>query len=157
MKSFSEKCCEQCWHSSEKPCDLFIACCTEGPLCHQDESCKNKFKDVVNSLKYVSQDIPVIFIGMGTCGLASGAEKVKAAIEIELAKQNLQFMLVPTGCIGYCAKEPIVDIKLPGKDRISYCEVTVKDVPQLIEQTLIKGGVYEKKLLGSFGTVSYTH
>jgi len=150
MKSFSEKCCDQCWHSSEKPCDLFIACCTDGPLCHQDENCKNKLKDLVGSLKYVSQDIPVIFIGMGTCGLASGAAKVKTALETELAKQNIQFMMVPTGCIGYCAKEPIVDIKLPGKDRISYCEVTVKDIPQLIETAIIKGGVYEKKLLGSF-------
>ena len=30
-------------------------------------------------------------------------------------------MIEGTGCIGYCAVEPIVDIKLPGQDRISYC------------------------------------
>ncbi|MBA4407154.1 NADH-quinone oxidoreductase subunit F [bacterium] len=152
MKSFSEKCCEQCWHSSENPCELFIACCIEGPLCHKNASCKSKFENLNKELKYISHDVPVIFIGMGTCGLASGADKVKTAIETELVKLELNALIVPTGCIGYCAKEPIVDIKLPGKDRISYCEVFPKDIPQLIESTIIKGCIYEKKLLGSFGS-----
>jgi len=88
---------------------------------------------------------------MGTCGLASGADKVKTAIESELAKLKIEALIVPTGCIGYCAKEPIVDIKMPGKDRLSYCEVTPKDVPQMIETTIINENFFAKKLLGSFG------
>ena len=52
---------------------------------------------------------------MGTCGLASGAAKVKEAIEAELKKLNINAHIEATGCIGYCAKEVIVDIKLPGK------------------------------------------
>lgn len=151
MTSFIEQCCNQCWHSKENPCELFVACCTEGPLCHKDGNCKNKFKEINNSLKYQNCELPVIFIGMGTCGLASGADKVKTAIEAEILKQNLKALIITTGCIGYCAKEPIVDVKLPGKDRISYCEVTSKDVPQLIDNTIVKGFIYEKKLLGSFG------
>lgn len=151
MKSFIENCCDQCWHSSENPCELFIACCLEGPLCHKNENCKDKFANLNNDLKYMTHDLPIIFIGMGTCGLASGAEKVKSVIEEELIKHNLKAAIVPTGCIGYCAKEPIVDIKLPGKDRISYCEVFPKDIPQLIETTIVKKSIYEKKLLGSFG------
>ncbi len=63
---------------------------------------------------------------MGTCGLASGANKVKKSIEEELTKLNIEATIVPTGCIGFCAKEVIVDIKLPNKDRISYCEITPK-------------------------------
>jgi len=151
MKSFIETCCDQCWHTLENPCELFVACCTEGPLCHQNESCKNKFKNYIDQLTYKSQDLPVIFIGMGTCGLASGADKVKTSIETELNRLNIKASIVPTGCIGYCAKEPIVDIKLPGKERISYCEVNVKDIPQLIDTAIVKGGIYEKKLLGGFG------
>jgi NADH:ubiquinone oxidoreductase subunit F (NADH-binding)/(2Fe-2S) ferredoxin len=151
MKSFIEKCCDQCWHSVEKPCDLFIACCTEGPLCHKDDKCKEKFQKINRQLKYASNEKPVIFIGMGTCGLASGADKVKNAIEDELKKQNINADIVKTGCVGYCAKEPIVDVKLPGKDRISYCEVTIKDVPELIKTTLIDGGIYKKRILGKYG------
>lgn len=151
MKSFIEKCCEQCWHSPETPCEQFIACCIDGPLCHQDEKCKEKFNKLNASLKYFEHDIPIIFIGMGTCGLASGADKVKKAIEEELKKQNITTLIVPTGCIGYCAKEPIVDIKLPGKDRISYCEVVPKDIPDFIKTTIIDGNIYKKKLLGTYG------
>lgn len=151
MKNFLEKCCDQCWHSPENPCDIFIACCLEGPLCHQDNGCKKKYEDLNKSLRYINHDIPLIFIGMGTCGLASGADKVKIAIEAELASLKLEAVVIPTGCIGYCAKEPIVDIKLPGKNRISYCEITPKDVSQLINTTIVNGSIFEKKLLGSFG------
>lgn len=151
MNSFIEKCCAQCWHTDEKPCEQFIACCIDGPLCHQDANCKSKFQELNSTLKYKNNKIPVIFIGMGTCGLASGADKVKTAIESELQKLNIEALIVPTGCIGYCAKEPIVDIKIPGKDRLSYCEVTPKDIPQMIETTIINGNFYAKKLLGSFG------
>ncbi|MDQ7816069.1 MAG: NADH-ubiquinone oxidoreductase-F iron-sulfur binding region domain-containing protein [Melioribacteraceae bacterium] len=154
MKSYLEKCCEHCWHTNETPCEQFVACCIDGPLCHQDENCKKRFKELYESLRYLSHDVPLIFIGMGTCGLASGADKVKKAIEEELTKLEINARIIPTGCIGYCAKEPIVDIKIPGKDRISYCEVLVKDIPDLIKSTIIENGVYKKKLLGSFGKSS---
>ncbi len=154
MKSFIEKCCDQCWHTHDNPCELFVACSIEGPLCHKDENCRNKIKELNNRLTYKTHDLPVIFIGMGTCGLASGADKVKTSIENELNKLNIIAEIIPTGCIGYCAKEPIVDIKLPNKERISYCEVTPKDVASLLETTLVKKLVYEKKLLGSFGNAA---
>ncbi|MBS3944806.1 MAG: 4Fe-4S binding protein [Melioribacter sp.] len=151
MKTFNEKCCEQCWYSSETPCEQFITCCIDGPLCHKDENCTSKFTELNRSIKYDSTSVPVIFIGMGTCGLASGADKVRKAIEEELTKNKIAALIVPTGCIGYCAKEPIVDVKLPGKDRISYCEIMPKDIQELVKTTLIDKGIYKKKLLGSFG------
>jgi (2Fe-2S) ferredoxin len=88
---------------------------------------------------------------MGTCGLASGADKIKKAIEEELAKKNLKAEIIPTGCIGLCAKEVIVDVKLPDGERISYCEVTTKDVPQLIHKTIVEQDIYKEKLLGTHG------
>ena len=151
MKTFLDFCCNECWHTNEKPCEHFIACCTEGPLCHTNDKCKESIKELNKKVRYEVHDIPVIFIGMGTCGLASGADKVKTAIESELAKLGLTAEIVPTGCIGYCAKEVIVDVKLPGNDRISYCEVTPKDVPELIKKTIIDKGVYSKKALGTHG------
>lgn len=151
MNNYLEKCCDQCWHSKETPCEQFVACCIEGPLCHKDEKCKTKFKKLYDKITYSDHDVPLIFVGMGTCGLASGADKVKKTIEDELEKLGKKAQVIPTGCIGYCAKEPIVDIKLPGKDRISYCEVFPKDVSEFIKTTIVEGGVYKKKLLGTFG------
>ncbi|MFZ5948023.1 MAG: CCxxC motif-containing NuoF prefix domain-containing protein [Stygiobacter sp.] len=90
MNSYIDKCCSQCWHSNENPCDLFITCSLEGPLCHQGQNCKEKHQKLLHDLKYANNNIPIIFIGMGTCGLASGADKVKQAIEQELIKKNIK-------------------------------------------------------------------
>jgi len=151
MNSYFGKCCDECWHSSEKPCEMFVQCCTEGPLCHHNEECAEKRKSLGKKLRYEENEVPIIFIGMGTCGLAAGAQKVEETIKAELSKLSIDALIVPTGCIGYCAKEVIVDIKLPGHDRISYCEITPKIVPQFIKTTLIDKTIFKENLLGTFG------
>ncbi len=50
-----------------------------------------------------------IVIGEGSCGIAAGAGKVRAAMEALLAEQE-PFVLGSTGCIGMCFLEPIVDV-----------------------------------------------
>ncbi len=151
MNSFIEKCCKECWHSPEKPCDMFVRCCTEGPLCHHEKSCEERIQSLNRRLKFIEHEYPVIFIGMGTCGLASGAAKVEEAIKIELNKLNIKAFIQPTGCIGYCAKEVIVDVKFPGEDRISYCEITAKIVPKFIQKVFVEKTIFKEKLLGTFG------
>ncbi len=151
MNSFIERCCEECWHSPENPCDMFVQCCTEGPLCHHEKSCEEKIQSLNRRLKFIDHKEPVIFIGMGTCGLASGAAKVEEAIKTELNKLNIKALIQPTGCIGYCAKEVIVDVKFPEKDRISYCEITTKIVPKFIQKVFVEKTIFKEKLLGTFG------
>ncbi|MEE1085608.1 MAG: NADH-quinone oxidoreductase subunit NuoF [Schaedlerella sp.] len=50
-----------------------------------------------------------VIIGEGSCGIAAGAGKVREAITA-LLKENENFTLGSTGCIGMCFLEPIVDI-----------------------------------------------
>ncbi len=149
MNTFLEKCCDECWHSKERPCDLFVRCAHEGPLCHHHHECREKFIHLNNRLTYKEHELPIIFIGMGTCGLAAGAEKVKEAIEAELIKLNIEAVIEATGCIGFCAKEVIVDIKLPGDARVSYCEITPKLVSKLLQKTIIEKEIFTEKLLGA--------
>ncbi|MCB0730441.1 MAG: NADH-quinone oxidoreductase subunit NuoF [Ignavibacteriae bacterium] len=110
---------------------------------------KDEVNELTEQLNYIKHEFPVIFIGMGTCGLASGAEKVKDAIQLELKKNNLNAVVVRTGCIGFCAKEVLVDIKLPDENRISYCNITPSDVPILIRTTIVEQDIYHTKLLGA--------
>jgi NADH:ubiquinone oxidoreductase subunit F (NADH-binding)/NAD-dependent dihydropyrimidine dehydrogenase PreA subunit/(2Fe-2S) ferredoxin len=151
MKKFLDFCCEECWHSADKPCELFVRCCTEGPLCHHNTACEEKIKILNDELNYIKHDVPIIFIGMGTCGLAAGAKKVEEAIKNELEKLNISAVIEPTGCIGFCAKEVIVDIKLPGSERISYAEITTKLVSKLIQKTIVEKRIFREKLLGTHG------
>ncbi len=50
-----------------------------------------------------------IVIGEGSCGIAAGASKVRAALEALCAESD-KLVLGSTGCIGMCFLEPIVDI-----------------------------------------------
>ena len=80
-----------------------------------------------------------INIGMGTCGIAAGARETMNAIQSELARQQIDAQIASVGCIGICAKEPLVDIQVAGKSRVLYANVTADMVPRLIEQHLVTG------------------
>ncbi|WP_337864679.1 NADH-quinone oxidoreductase subunit NuoF [Ignavibacterium sp.] len=151
MKNFDQLCCEKCWHTPQNPCEHFIQCCTEGPLCHSDENCRKEISSLRKRLRYEEHDLPIIIIGMGTCGLASGAGKVKETIIEELKKLNIEAIVESTGCIGYCAVEPIVDVKLSGEDRVSYCEITPKIVSKFLHTVLVEKKIFKEKLLGTHG------
>jgi NADH:ubiquinone oxidoreductase subunit F (NADH-binding)/NAD-dependent dihydropyrimidine dehydrogenase PreA subunit len=132
----------------------FIKYCNNQIDAENGSVSRTQIDELNKKLSYSDHDFPIIFIGMGTCGLASGAEKVKNAIENELKDKNLNAVIVPTGCIGYCAKEVIVDIKLPGKPRIAYCEISERDIPSLIRRTIIEQDIYHEKLLGAHSITS---
>lgn len=151
MKTFLDICCEECWHTNENPCDHFVRCCIEGPLCHHNAECDAKFKALNRQLTYVEHDVPIIFIGMGTCGLASGAGKVEEAIKAELKKLNIKAQIERIGCIGYCAVEPIIEIKHPGQDRVVYSEITPKIVTKFVQKTIVEKVIFKEKLLCTHG------
>jgi len=65
-----------------------------------------------------------IFIGMATCGLASGAIEVKRAFEEALTEQKINARMISVGCLGHCYAEPLVIIDKPGFPPILYHNVT---------------------------------
>jgi NADP-reducing hydrogenase subunit HndB len=89
-----------------------------------------------------------IIIGMGTCGIAAGARETMRAILEELHKRNIEAHVATVGCIGMCAREPLVDIEQAGKPRITYGNITANKVPRLIEEHLINGHVIEEWTVG---------
>ncbi|HMM06063.1 MAG TPA: NADH-ubiquinone oxidoreductase-F iron-sulfur binding region domain-containing protein [Clostridiales bacterium] len=52
----------------------------------------------------------IITVGMGSCGIAAGAQKTFDAIAALIEKENLDVTLKPVGCIGACFNEPVVEI-----------------------------------------------
>lgn len=114
-------------------------------------------KDAINpqvakELRIVRNDEnsrPVIFVGAGTCGLGAGAgetiKKAKAWIE---AKQ-IDAEVIPVGCIGLCSSEPIMDIKLPGKKRISFEAVSHDKVDMILDE-VFANQITTSQVLGQF-------
>ncbi|NVO01670.1 MAG: NADH-quinone oxidoreductase subunit NuoF [Bacteroidetes bacterium] len=91
----------------------------------------------------------IIYIGAGTCGLGAGAGKTKVAVENYLSEKNIDAKIIEVGCIGYCTAEPIVDIELPEKNRISFSKVTSDKVDALLD-SVFAGKSEGHAILGQF-------
>jgi NADH:ubiquinone oxidoreductase subunit F (NADH-binding)/NAD-dependent dihydropyrimidine dehydrogenase PreA subunit/(2Fe-2S) ferredoxin len=75
---------------------------------------------------------PKILIGMGSCGLATGADEVYESALEEVKRLRLPYHVTATGCIGWCCQEPLVDVCLPRKPRISYGHMDAPKTRQLV-------------------------
>ena len=98
---------------------------------------------------------PLIYVGAGSCGLAAGAAEVLDAIRAYLAAacaggESVADVL-KVGCIGPCYLEPLVDVQMPGRPRVSYSNVTPDVVRQLLAAFFEKGEVFRPHLVGHFG------
>jgi NADH:ubiquinone oxidoreductase subunit F (NADH-binding)/Pyruvate/2-oxoacid:ferredoxin oxidoreductase delta subunit/(2Fe-2S) ferredoxin len=90
---------------------------------------------------------PTIFVGTGTCGLGAGAAATLAAINKYLSDKEIDAATVEVGCIGLCSAEPVVEVQLPGRNRLLFEQVTEKKVEKLLDAVL-SGSVPPANLLG---------
>jgi NADH:ubiquinone oxidoreductase subunit F (NADH-binding)/Pyruvate/2-oxoacid:ferredoxin oxidoreductase delta subunit len=85
---------------------------------------------------------PVIYIGMGTCGMIAGAGETLKAVEKYLADHKVEGKIIRVGCLGLCSSEPLMDVQIPGKQRISFHHATPDKVEDLLNsifhRTLLK-------------------
>ena len=116
---------------------------------HAGVSCED-IAALKSRLSLENTDKPVIMIGMGTCGLANGAQAVYDTFKQELEKYGIDAELTQVGCVGFCAEEVIVDVKVPGLPRISYKRVTPENVNTIIERTIVHKEPVIQKALGKY-------
>jgi len=74
-----------------------------------------------------------LLIGAASCGLAAGAAEVESAALAAVEELGIDAEVTRTGCIGFCDREPIVDLKIPGGPRLSYQKMTPGKVRNLLE------------------------
>ena len=72
-----------------------------------------------------------ITVGMGTCGLAAGAQDTLDAVHQELARRGLQASISHVGCVGMCSYEPMIEIQAGAKSRVSYGGASSEYVPEI--------------------------
>ncbi len=74
-----------------------------------------------------------IMIGSASCGIAAGAREVEAAAAQAVKDLDLDAVVSRTGCIGFCQREPLVDLLPPDGPRVTYANMTAKKVRRLLE------------------------
>ncbi|MDI6852419.1 MAG: NADH-ubiquinone oxidoreductase-F iron-sulfur binding region domain-containing protein [Deltaproteobacteria bacterium] len=73
-----------------------------------------------------------LMVGLATCGISAGADEVYRCLSQKLAEAGLDVVLAKTGCIGFCQKEPLVDVVYPGKVRLTYQSMTPEKAAELV-------------------------
>ena len=75
-----------------------------------------------------------IRIGLGSCGIASGAEPVRVALEAAVKKAGANGVVKKVGCNGMCHLEPLVEVVGMNGSRALYGGVTPNSAAQIVER-----------------------
>ena len=110
---------------------------------------REKMKKQMDLRDNDENDIRVV-VGMATCGIAAGARPVMTAFLDEVEKRGLKNVTVSqTGCIGVCRLEPIVDVFVPGQEKVTYVKMKPDMVPTVVEQHLVNHNVVTDYTIGA--------
>ena len=94
-------------------------------------------------------DIRVV-VGMATCGIAAGARPVLEAFLQEVDKRGLKNVSVAqTGCIGVCRLEPIVEVYVPGQEKVTYVKMQPEMVSRVVTEHLVNHQVVTEYTIGA--------
>ena len=103
---------------------------------------KNSFEAEVekrlSKLRKEEIDRAIIYIGAGTCGLGAGAGKTIAATKKYLEDKKIDAEIIEVGCIGLCSSEPLLDVQLPGHNRICFEKITEEKVADVLNSVFDK-------------------
>jgi NADH:ubiquinone oxidoreductase subunit F (NADH-binding)/(2Fe-2S) ferredoxin len=80
---------------------------------------------------------PLIYVGMGTCGRAAGAEEVYAAAKQTLKQLDISGRILPVGCIGMCYLEPLMAVRKPGGPFLYYGNLTAGKTEEILSAILL--------------------
>ena len=91
-----------------------------------------------------------VVVGMATCGIAAGARPVMMGFMDEINKRGLsQVTVSQTGCIGMCRLEPMVDVYLPGQEKVTYVHMTPEKVARVVAEHIVNGRPVTEHTIGA--------
>ena len=92
-----------------------------------------------------------VVVGMATCGIAAGARPVLNAFVEEVAKRNMTEKVAVTqpGCIGICQYEPVVEVLVPGQEKVTYVKMTPEKAVRVVNDHLVNGNVVTEFTIGA--------
>ena len=95
-------------------------------------------------------DTARVVVGMATCGITAGARPVMLAFVEEINKRKLDHVTVSqTGCVGMCRLEPMVDVYLPGQEKVTYVKLTPDMVPRIVAEHIVNGRAVLEYTIGA--------
>lgn len=117
---------------------------TYNDLLDKVQECSGKLEIRRNTEKFTNTEIKerhILICGGPGCK-ASNSDNIYKAFNEEIKRLNLEndIKIITTGCFGFCAKGPVIEI-MP--DRVFYIKVKEADVKEIIESHILEGKIVE--------------
>ena len=111
---------------------------------------RERMKNQINNRESVAENDTRVVVGMATCGIAAGAKPVFASFNEKIAKRGLSNVKVTqAGCLGMCKLEPMVEVYVPGKEKVTYIRVTADAAKQIVAEHIVNGNPVMKYVIGN--------
>ena len=102
------------------------------------------------NLRKEDEDTVRVVVGMATCGIAAGARPVLESFVEEVSKRGLQNVHVSqTGCIGVCRLEPIVEVFVPGQEKVTYVKMDAEKAQRVLLDHVVNGNDVTEYTIGA--------
>lgn len=85
-----------------------------------------------------------ILIGMGTCGKAAGAKLVFDYLTEMKQEYNYPIQICPTGCIGMCVLEPMVEVIDKDGQHTLYVQIDETKMKEILHQHIKQNIIVEQ-------------
>ena len=114
----------------------------------QLEAIRKKMKKQMH-IRYGNEETIRVVVGMATCGIAAGARPVMTAFLKEVEKNELPNVIIAqTSLIDAPELEPVVEVYMPGEEKVTYVHMTPDKVPAVVEQHLVNHTVVAEYTIG---------
>ena len=91
-----------------------------------------------------------VIVGMGTVGIAAGARETLKAIMDMIESENLSDIIVrQTGNVGLDSFEPIVQVVLPGEEKVTYGKVSPEIARRILREHVLDGKIVTEYVIES--------
>ena len=114
------------------------------------QAIRDKMKANISTARDNADAKTRVVVGMATCGIAAGARPVLNAFNEEIAKRGIEGVMVgQTGCIGICKLEPVVEVYVPGQEKVTYIHVKPEMVPRIVSEHIVNGNPVVEYTIGA--------
>lgn len=101
--------------------------------------------DTLNQINLINtEETHRILIGMGTCGKAAGAKLIFDYLTEMKREYHYPIQICPTGCVGMCILEPMVEVIDRNGQHTVYINVDEQIMKEILHQHIKQNIVLEQ-------------
>lgn len=126
---------------------------SKAPKVAEEHLCKcrsKETKDLAEGFEWkppTKTNIEKILVGLGSCGIASGAADIYDFFSSLMKKNHLTTEVVVTGCQGMCHNEPIIELITDKNESYTYSSVDIERAKRIATEHIGHGNIIKEWII----------